>query len=1293
MKTYDSYSRIIKVSPPKKTDTWIIRFLIGCGLLSMIIFTVWFFDPVHIGFGPIYWLLTFALFFKLAIVLHEWYHYWSIDIPVPPQTKTKTKFTADILTTACPGEPYEMIVRTLRAMVAVRYPHTNYLCDEGNDPELRKICKELGVIHVTRQEKINAKAGNINNALKQATGDICVVLDPDHVPVPEFLDRVLPYFEDPSIGYVQCVQGYYNQSESFIAKGAAEQTYHFYGPMMMCMNRYGTVQAIGANCSFRREALDSIGGHAAGLAEDMHTAMQLHAKKWKSVYIPEMLTKGLVPATLSAYYKQQLKWSRGTFELLFRVYPKLFTQFTWRQKLHYLTVPLFFLFGLVSLIDLVIPALSLYSARVPWEIDLESFSLFFLPFCGLSLLIRIFAQRWLIQKEERGLHLTGGVLLTGTWWIFLVGFIYSIFKIKVPYIPTPKEEDRQNCWTLSIPNIVMVGLCTFAIFYGLAIDWTPYSLAMALFALLNAVMLGIIVLVSQQKLFSDVKEKMKKVKIIRPILIPLTIPINRGRRGIYSMIRNGPVAVLIASALLVASFTAATDNTTGTTTVNEKSHGGFYLGVSLKESNDLTGKQHFEKILKTKLDVVSISDYFAEDEHSSAKELNLIREQNGIPLINWEVRTTDEKLKICEEIYKGKHRNYLEHYAERLRQYSDPVFINFAPHFDDPENPNSLLKNNSAEDFQRAWQYLYTFFNNLGVSNITWIWNPRTASPEWYPGPDFVDWVGVSCLNYADGRNDDDWYSFADIYNSKRTALSSFKKPVIVTEFGTAAGSAQLSWTKQAMTDIQEKFTEIRALVFYSKEKHLLLNSGTGIESSYTADFSLRLPENIHSLTKKFSEEPFSKKPLQESKFSFLEEADKNYRSDLVTGKPGNYQLLINGKPFYLRGVAFNTEHDWRDGHMPLTRRQLEKDFQRIKDMGANVIRRYDPGIYDRNILNIANEYDLKVLYGFWFDPEVDYYKDTQRVQEYIANVEKTVSRYKDYSSVLGWSLGNETWGLLKHRYAKPYLSKVRQHYIKMIETIAQRLHALDPERPVFSCMEHEDTQIAGELVAFRDGAPSVDVMGINSYYREQITKLNHVTWQFDSLRPYLVSEFGPRGYWNPRYNKIAGTKALEETEEEKSKWYCEQWNDYILANKGYNVGGIAFCWHDRMEGSFTWFGLTDYQGRTKAPYHALKQVWTKRKSISLPVFSINGPAEVIPGHEYVFKKECTASVSPQLTYEWHLLKEHNMEIVETITSADKSHSAKLRVPEDRSDYRLYLYVSDEDGNVSTSSFSLNIKK
>lgn len=1262
-KSYDS-EKIIKVNSLKKADIRVIRFLIGCGLVTMFIFITWFFKAENNGYGPLYWALTFALLFKLLKMVQEWYHYWSPSIPVRPEQKTK--FSADILTTACPGEPKEMIIRTLEAMVAIRYPHTNYLCDEGNDPELKKKCEELGVIHVTRVKKVNAKAGNINNALQQATGDICVILDPDHVPIPEFLDRVMPYFEDADVGYVQSVQAYGNQEESFIARGAAEQTYSFYGPMMMNMNTYGTVQAIGANCAFRRKALDSIGGHAPGLAEDMHTAMQLHAKGWRSLYIPEILTRGLVPATLSAYYKQQLKWSRGTFELLFRVYPSLFKNLTWKQRMHYLGGPLYFLFGLVNLFDIVVPLLALFLAEVPWEVNLGDFASLFVPLCSLSLIIRLFAQRWLLEKHERGLHLAGGLLRMATWWIFLVGFIYSIFNINVPYIPTPKEDERANYWRLCMPNFAVVIICVLMIIYGLYIDWTPYSIAMAAYGLINAGILGLISLLSQQKLLDYISQKVQAISIFSVIYSKASRAFSTSRDFLFSFLRFGPVFLIAGIGMVFLSYSNIQSEETLAEKMPEKFFGGFYLGMD-QQSADAIPVTYFEKKLERNMDVLPLNEHMHENDLQLKNSIQQIANKGYMPVVRWQLPWDGNK-SDWQGIDNGKYDRCLMQYADIFRSCGSPLFIvPVLPYKNEQQSPETVRK---------AWQHLYTFFNNLGISNLTWVWEPpSTGYNAFYPGPQFVDWVGVKILNYAGEREDKGWYSFKEFYKPYRKDLGDFQKSVMITEMGCVAGKDQSQWFASAFENMRTEFPEIRSALLFSGEK-------------YHFNFSLD-PENLSTLKEKITSDRFEERP-------FITRMQKNssaysYLSPYVKGKPGHFNLVIKNKTWYIRGVAYNTAHDWRDGNMPLTRRQLEKDLQHIKEMGANAIRRYDHGMYDRNVLNVAEEYGLKVLYGFWFDPKVDYYRDTMRIKEYFEEMEKKVLQYRDHPSVLAWSLGNETWGLLKHRFAKPYLIKVRDCYIKMLEQMARRIHELDPTRPVFACMEHEEYQLPGEIVAFHDGAPSIDVLGINSYYKEQISRLNHVCYQFDSLRPYLISEFGPRGYWDPHYNRVLGGARIEDTDVEKADWYKQQWTNYVDAYKGYNVGGFAYCWHDRMEGSYTWFGLTDYKGRPKRSYFALKEIWTRQKQKMLPSFTIRQPEKMVPGKEYEF--EAVASTSRKdLKYEWLLLKDEYLDRVDNVEYNAEEAVAKVKIPTRASAYRLYLFVSDKENNVTTASVPIPVK-
>ncbi|SEI68552.1 Glycosyltransferase, catalytic subunit of cellulose synthase and poly-beta-1,6-N-acetylglucosamine synthase [Dyadobacter sp. SG02] len=485
------------VKPPTRKQLLMLRLMIFFGLISMGFFLSSILSEKVRGYAPLYWMLVVTFIFTCLKVLHEWYHYLFITVPpTPPLTR---RYTVDIFTTFCAGEPYEMIVGTLTAIQAITYPHETYLCDEADDPYLRDVCAQLGVYHVTRTDKRNAKAGNINNALSISKGELCVVLDPDHVPFPDFLDPIVSHFDNPEIGYVQIVQAYKNSDEGLIAKGAAQQTYQFYGPMMMTMNHYGTVLAIGANCTFRRTALDSIGGHAAGLAEDMHTSMQLHAKGWKSVYVPAVLARGLVPSTLSAYYKQQLKWSRGVFDLFVHVYPKLFPKFTWSQRIHYGTIPLHYLSGFIFLINFLIPILALVLDVSPMHFDLTDFLLVSLPMVSCIVLIRHFVQWWVMEDEERGFHVVGGLLMIGTWWIFILGVLYTISGKKIPYVPTPKDGNEANNWPLNIPNLAVLGISLLAIVYGLYQDLNPYNLIMAGFAGLNCFFMCFNIAASRQQ--------------------------------------------------------------------------------------------------------------------------------------------------------------------------------------------------------------------------------------------------------------------------------------------------------------------------------------------------------------------------------------------------------------------------------------------------------------------------------------------------------------------------------------------------------------------------------------------------------------------------------------------------------------------------------------------------------------------------------------------------------------------------------------------------------------------------
>jgi cellulose synthase (UDP-forming) len=1308
---------IIKANAPTKQEKFTIRFLILLGLICMVVFLTWFFTFANPGYPLLYYPLTFALLFKILRILHEWYHYANLSVPEKPELKNQ--FTVDMLTTACPGEPYEMFEKTLKAMVEVKYPHTSYLCDEGDDPKLKALCEELGVIHVTRTEKIDAKAGNINNALKQATGEICVVLDPDHVPHPAFLDRVLPYFEDPKMGYVQVVQAYGNQNESLIALGAAQQTYTFYGPMMMSMNSYGTVQAIGANCTFRRAALDSIGGHAAGLSEDMHTAMQIHAKGWKSVYVPEVLSRGYVPSSLPAYYKQQLKWSRGTFDLFFKVFWKLQDKFSLKQKIHYFMLPLYFLFGLISMIDLAIPILALVLCHTPWEVNLSDFAVMYLPLIFLNLLIRQYAQRWLLEEHERGLHITGGILRIGTWWIFLLGFIYTLFNIKVPYIPTPKDDEHQNNWKLCIPNLVVCLITIVAIFYGVSIDSSPYGAFMAGFGLTNVTILLIVTVMAQEKFLMELSQKIKDSIIYQPYILPFLQNVTITKRYAYAALRRSSLILAIIIVAGLYSFKATTGNSRvdlkSLAPPDMKETGGFYTGIY---SPDFDENLHAEVIAKNeklfddRADIISFYQAWGPESIKKfpMEELQAISKRGSIAMINWEPwpqafpefeyhPELSEGIKTCQFIAKGYFDDYLKAYAQKLKEYGEPVFIRFAHEPDNTVYPWSKGGHNTPNEYIYAYRHVVSLFKEEGVFNVAWVYNvmKKEALYKYFPGGEYVDWIGVTLLNYGEAGPDKKWYSFSELYEPYREQLLLFQRPVMIAEFGsTPFGGDKQKWVIDGLNSIKNKYPEIKSVVFFNtnKDRHWITDWRPDKKTKYI-DWTIENPNNqLKNILAQhpFNHHPFSS-PNQPNARLKLAEPHTAYESKFFTGYEGSYELLIKGEPYYIKGVAYNTGHDWRDGNMPLTRRQVSKDLKLIKEMGANTIRRYAPGMYDRNILNEAKKQDLNVIYGFWFDPEIDYYRDTVQVIKYLKELQNKVRSYKNRDEIIMWAVGNETWGLLKHSYCKPYLTKVRSQYLAMIENMTQYIHEADPSRPVMSTSEHEVHQLPGEIVSYKKFVPSLDIYSVNSYYEEQISSLNELILKFDPDRPYLIAEFGPKGYWLPEFTTMIGKRYVEDSDYDNAALYQREWEDFILKNKGNNVGGIAYCWRDRMEGTFTWYGITDYKNRRKPVYYTLQSLWNEVESKTpIPDYTITSYYNKLkPGKNHIFK--VNGKPDPKIKFEWMLQKDEYLGEVTALKTTADGRIAIINLPDKDADYRLYLFAYDDQGNVVSASEPINIKK
>ena len=412
--------------------------LFVAGLLSIARFADWWFRADHVESLPLFILLSLIIWYGILRIVLIWINY--LGVKKPQFVEAEQNMKVAIFTTSSPGEPLSMFDTTLAACSKIKYPHTTYLLDDTQDPEFKKLAEKHGAVWLELVGLPGAKAGKVNAALKKVEEDFILIMDPDHIPFPNFLDKVLGYFRDPKIGFVQVAQTYYNQYRSFTAKGAAEQTYTFYGPTLMGLFGYSSSVAIGANCTFRKEALLSIGGHGIGLAEDLITSIRLHAKGWKSIFTPVVVARGLVPEDFGSFCKQQLKWSRGVFEVLFTEIPNLYKGLSFWQLLSYLAISTYYLVGLTTFLYLTIPFLYFWTGILPANMNFGEFVIYGLPIIIIAVAIYIFVQQWLSHPEaERGVHWRGMVLKFATWPVFLLGNMLALVNAEIPYIPTAKK--------------------------------------------------------------------------------------------------------------------------------------------------------------------------------------------------------------------------------------------------------------------------------------------------------------------------------------------------------------------------------------------------------------------------------------------------------------------------------------------------------------------------------------------------------------------------------------------------------------------------------------------------------------------------------------------------------------------------------------------------------------------------------------------------------------------------------------------------------------------------------------
>lgn len=211
---------------------------------------------------------------------------------------------------------------------------------------------------------------------------------------------------------------------------------------------------------------------------------------------------------------------------------------------------------------------------------------------------------------------------------------------------------------------------------------------------------------------------------------------------------------------------------------------------------------------------------------SYAPDLARVKRLGAVSLIKFSTQdyAFDQTHKMADlpAIARGTWDSYFEQAAITIKNFGGPVFISIDHEMNGNWYPYSQAypgATTTAADYVAAWKRIVDVFNRNGATNVAWVWSPNVPDvggvgyQAYYPGDNYVDWVGVS-LYSGNGPT-----AMDDIYRQY-----SAKKPFFITEWATAPQKSrynaqfpgEVAWVKEFFETLNDRYPRVKAISWFN---------------------------------------------------------------------------------------------------------------------------------------------------------------------------------------------------------------------------------------------------------------------------------------------------------------------------------------------------------------------------------------------------------------------------------------------------------------------------------------------
>ncbi len=386
---------------------------------------------------------------------------WPTDrAPLPLPKDTSRLPTVDVFIPTY-NESEDIVRITAQAAAQIDYPPEKlriYILDDGgtvakrNDENtadaawqrryaLMRMAHEVGVGYLTREDNRQAKAGNVNHALAETDGELVLVLDCDHVPTREILQQMVGHFiADVKVFLVQSPHFFINPSP--VEKNLAgvgrlpDEGDMFYGAIQPGLDTWNASYFCGSAALLRRRCLEEIGGLSGNtITEDVETAIALHRRGYRSVYLRRPLVCGLAPESYNEFAIQRTRWAQGSTQVMLLNNPLFVRGLSFAQRLCYANAALFWFFGIPRLIYYLAPASFLVGGLYVYYVSFQQVLAYSLPF-----VLSNFAVMALVYARTRRPFFSE--IYESVQSLFVIPAVWSVLRnrLKPSFKVTPKGQ-------------------------------------------------------------------------------------------------------------------------------------------------------------------------------------------------------------------------------------------------------------------------------------------------------------------------------------------------------------------------------------------------------------------------------------------------------------------------------------------------------------------------------------------------------------------------------------------------------------------------------------------------------------------------------------------------------------------------------------------------------------------------------------------------------------------------------------------------------------------------------------